>query len=217
MARRRRLTRDSIMEAALPLFRERGYRSTRLEDIASALGVTQPAIYDHFNSKEDILIEMQARWMAGIQQMVDGVGTKSVPASAKFLRLLAMRIERSARFPAFSCVAANELREVTPDRAVVFREHSKRFVKLLESLYAQAVADGEFLDIDPGVAVRAIFGAANSIHDWYRPDGRVSPSELRELFLRLLQHGFYRKAETEASDSASRPREGVEAAAALPR
>lgn len=56
LARKRRpYRRDQIVDAAMRLFSERGYRSTIMDDIGAAAGITGPGIYRHFKSKEEIL------------------------------------------------------------------------------------------------------------------------------------------------------------------
>jgi AcrR family transcriptional regulator len=49
-------TRERLLGEAQRLFRERGYAATSLEQIAEAADVTKGAIYGHFASKEDLLI-----------------------------------------------------------------------------------------------------------------------------------------------------------------
>ena len=48
------VTRQRILEAARELFLATGYRSTSLDDIASAAGVTKPTVYQHFGSKRQL-------------------------------------------------------------------------------------------------------------------------------------------------------------------
>ena len=45
-----------ILEAALRVFAERGYRTTRLEEIGEAAGVTKGTIYHYFANKEEVLL-----------------------------------------------------------------------------------------------------------------------------------------------------------------
>jgi AcrR family transcriptional regulator len=63
--RRRRLKksqrREVIEEAASALFAERGYAGTRLEDIASAAGVTKQLLYQHFPSKKALHMALLAK------------------------------------------------------------------------------------------------------------------------------------------------------------
>ena len=53
--------REMVVAAAARLFHERGYRGTSIEDIGAAVGMTGPAIYRHFASKEAILAELVVR------------------------------------------------------------------------------------------------------------------------------------------------------------
>lgn len=49
-------TRQSILDAGLALFMEKGFGHTSMEDIARSASVTRGAIYWHFKSKEDFVI-----------------------------------------------------------------------------------------------------------------------------------------------------------------
>jgi AcrR family transcriptional regulator len=46
---------DELLEAALQVFAQRGYRHTRLDEVAEAAGVTKGTIYHYFDTKEDLL------------------------------------------------------------------------------------------------------------------------------------------------------------------
>jgi AcrR family transcriptional regulator len=58
----RRLTADArrrqLFEVALALFAERGYAATTMDDIAEAAGVTKPLVYQHFDSKRALYLEL---------------------------------------------------------------------------------------------------------------------------------------------------------------
>ena len=53
-----RASRKAILEAALDVFAERGYRGTSLPEIATRVGLTQPGLLHHFGTKEDLLLEV---------------------------------------------------------------------------------------------------------------------------------------------------------------
>jgi AcrR family transcriptional regulator len=65
-------TRQRIQDAARQLFTQKGVQRTSLQDIADRLGVTKPALYYHFTSREDLvrsilqpLIDEGERFVAG--------------------------------------------------------------------------------------------------------------------------------------------------------
>ena len=47
-------TKQKILEKSLELFSKRGYSSVTVEDIASAVGVKAPSLYNHYRSKQAI-------------------------------------------------------------------------------------------------------------------------------------------------------------------
>jgi AcrR family transcriptional regulator len=54
-------TRAAIAEAALALFRERGYEAATMRDIAKRAGVSTGSAYYYFSSKEELIKEFYAR------------------------------------------------------------------------------------------------------------------------------------------------------------
>ena len=55
MSRPRSGTRQRIQEVARDLFLQQGVQRTSLQDIADKLGITKPALYYHFASREDLV------------------------------------------------------------------------------------------------------------------------------------------------------------------
>ena len=50
-------TRDRLLRAAAEVFAARGYDGTRVADIAAAAGVSKGAMYAHYSSKADLLVD----------------------------------------------------------------------------------------------------------------------------------------------------------------
>jgi AcrR family transcriptional regulator len=67
----------AVREAALRLFAERGYHGTALRQVADALGIRTPSLYDHMRAKQDLLRDIveettEQVW-ADYERAVDGV------------------------------------------------------------------------------------------------------------------------------------------------
>ncbi len=101
--------RELILDAAVELFHERGYPATSVDDIGQAVDVSGPAIYRHFSSKEEILVE--AIKLAADE--VHAVNRRARAESADPRRLLAgyiraytdVALERSALIAVWSSEA----------------------------------------------------------------------------------------------------------------
>lgn len=51
-------TKKRLIEAALLLFSQKGYEATSMADIAGAVGIRAPSMYDHFKSKQELFDAM---------------------------------------------------------------------------------------------------------------------------------------------------------------
>ena len=49
------VTPAAVREVALRLFAEKGYHGTALSEVASALGIRTPSLYNHIDSKQELL------------------------------------------------------------------------------------------------------------------------------------------------------------------
>lgn len=61
---------DAILDYAVGLFRQKGYRSTSMADIGKAAGLLKGSVYHHFPSKEAILIGAVERLSIHFQETV---------------------------------------------------------------------------------------------------------------------------------------------------
>jgi AcrR family transcriptional regulator len=85
--------RGEILDAALAVFGEKGYEAGTMREIAKRVGVTEPAIYRHYESKEAILADIVAtagdRITEQLTSQLDAFDATDL--DAKLLALIEMR------------------------------------------------------------------------------------------------------------------------------
>ena len=92
--------RRRILDAATALFAERGYETASMRDLASAIGVSPPAIYHYFASKEalmDALIDDSLRGpQGGVRRLPEGGSLREIlmSAGAGFMHAMSSRVGR---------------------------------------------------------------------------------------------------------------------------
>ena len=52
-----------IVESALPLFLENGFKGTSIDLVVRASGVSKPTVYNHFPDKSALMLAVMARWI----------------------------------------------------------------------------------------------------------------------------------------------------------
>jgi AcrR family transcriptional regulator len=75
--------REEILSAAAPLFAERGFTGTSLDDVGAKVGIAGPSIYNHFSSKAEILLAVMVRGAEWLRlQFTQAVAGAPDPAAA---------------------------------------------------------------------------------------------------------------------------------------
>ena len=73
-------TRDALVEAAKQLFAEFGYTRTSHADISAEANIGRTTFYEHFASKEDLLVQLVERDLpALIDEILDSVAPDLPP------------------------------------------------------------------------------------------------------------------------------------------
>src|ERR1700733_4784159 len=65
--------KEAVLQTAVQMFIEKGYRQTSLDDVAKRLKITKPALYYYFHNKEEIYLECYRRGIAMTQQSLERI------------------------------------------------------------------------------------------------------------------------------------------------
>lgn len=164
--------RQQILAAAAPLFARRGFHGVSVDDLGAAAGVSGPALYRHFPSKEAILAEL----LVGVSERLLAGGLARASEAAKPGAALAALVEWHVEFALDN---ADVIRVQTRDLDSL-PSPARRQVRSLQQRYvaAWAIVIAEVTGCGGGTAVaaaHAAFGLVNSTpHSARLPRGEMA-------------------------------------------
>ncbi|WP_306233791.1 TetR/AcrR family transcriptional regulator [Agrococcus beijingensis] len=181
--------RDSMLEVVVGVFNERGYDAASLGSIAEKLGLSKSAIYHHFASKEQMLEVALGRALDALEAVFDApeATTGAVVSRIRFVVRGAVLV-LCEQLPFVTLLL--RLRGNTPIELEAMRRR-RDIDRKLRALFELSRDEGTLRpDMEPRIAERLTFGMVNSIVEWYRPDGPVSPEQLADSVLELIRTGL---------------------------
>ena len=193
---KRRRRRDEILHAALTAFRETGYHSTTLTDIADRLGIRKTALYHYFPDKEAILFECHRQSLAELERLT--AEAQELNTAVDRLQFLIREHVRVMTDTLEGSPLAFEVTSMSDERQAEIIEGRDRYEQELRSTIAGGILAGEFRQVDPKIATFAILGSINWIARWYRPEGELRADELGTEFAIHLVGGLTCSAPGEA-------------------
>lgn len=133
--------RAEIVRVAIRAFRTRGYHAVSMTEIATAVGVTKPALYLHFASKDALFAAVIAEVGRALRERVLAAGTPEGTAVEEPTAVVT-RLYGVLTGPPSSLEVLELARWVTKDAAAVASEAlADLHAALAETLAANAVAD----------------------------------------------------------------------------
>jgi len=171
--------REQILATAAGLFASRGYHGVSVADLGAACGISGPALYKHFPSKQAMLAEM----LVSISEELLRVGTERVVTAdaprAAVAALVDWHVDFALRHRPLIVVQDRDWESLPADARERVRTLQRSYVDLWA---AQLVLSHEELDRATARAMaHAAFGLINST-----PHSSVLPDpQLREVLTRM--------------------------------
>jgi AcrR family transcriptional regulator len=165
VARKHRMSaegrRAAIVEAAVRLFAEKGFRGTTTRELAAAVGVTEPVLYQHFATKRELYHAIIESICEGGEDRRDEALEAARLAGddrAFFSRLAELLLDwyetrpEVIRLLLYSALEKHELKDMFFERQMVV------YYRLLTDYISRRQEAGDFLAVNPYAAARIFTG-----------------------------------------------------------
>lgn len=180
-----------IYTAALRLFREKGYHATSMQDIGAAVGLNKGSLYHHIQSKEQLLARAFEHALGALLAEIEPIASDDQVSSVEQLRRVIVAHIRAAtqNLDALTVYFRewHSLDGPVLERAAARRD---RYVRLVAGVLERGIRRGELTATDVSVATQGILGMCNGLCLWYRPDGRLAPDAIADVFARMVVRGL---------------------------
>jgi AcrR family transcriptional regulator len=180
---------DTLLDAAVVLFNERGYEATSVDEVAGRLGVTKSAIYHHVPSKGELLRLALDRALDALFAVTSETGATTGPAIERLEYVVRGSVRvLTAELP-FVTLLLRLRGNTEVERTALQRR--REFDRIVAGLVRAAEHEGDVrTDVDPAVISRLLFGTVNSLTEWYRPGGDLSADDLADAVVTITFSGL---------------------------
>lgn len=178
-------TRERLFTTALELFAEYGFNRVTVEDITLRAGVSKGAFYNHFVSKETVLLEQFQRiddhYVEVFEEAEQDLSARE--KVALFIDTMMDYVANTVGLLPIQVIYANQVS--APESTRILTNTERPAYDLLRGFAAEGKANGEFgADLDEDRYARMIMRNARAvIYDWCLANGSFDlEAEGREYF-----------------------------------
>jgi TetR/AcrR family transcriptional regulator len=154
-------TRAAILRAAEELFAERGFGSSRLEDVAERVGIRRASIFYYFPDKPALYDAVLANALSDLLARTSNALRAPGGLSARIEAAVAAWVETLGARPTLARLLLREAAEGTPESPPALLRHTQPFVELVQRVVRENAGDRLLASppIDPIHLASTIVGA----------------------------------------------------------
>jgi len=176
-------TKQDIRAAARRLFASDGYQAVSMRDIAQAVGKQQGGLYNHFASKQAILVDLMRENLARAHAAVIAPLDPADDPTKRLERFVRAHIKHNTAHRDDIFIAYMELRSLEPMNVRAIMDERDRYEAALRDILCDGVAAGQFTLRDPALHTRSLLAMLSGVIVWYRADGEQSLDEVAECYV----------------------------------
>jgi TetR/AcrR family transcriptional regulator, cholesterol catabolism regulator len=172
------------------LFRNKGYSATSMRDIADAVGMEAASLYNHIKSKGDLLHDIIFSIANDCNKHLAEMKRAGKQPGEQVEELIRFHVQLMITRFAEYYVMTHDWGHLVGEQLQDFALQRRHYVQQLETIVAAGIANGEFKNIIPYVAVLNILSAVVGLEFWQRSQKRYTDSEMEENIVLHLMGGL---------------------------
>jgi AcrR family transcriptional regulator len=185
--------KETIIETAARLFRERGFSATSMRDLAEQVGVEAASLYNHISSKAEILQELCFKVANKFMSHIDKVDAEDIPAIKKIEAILRFLIQQMVHHYEEVYVSDREWKHLTDPYLSNIQTQRRAYRQRIASIIEEGIKKNEIKKIDAPTAVLIMLHAVSGIESWHRSKEKISGEVLEENMVAILIGGLQNK------------------------
>lgn len=175
-----------ILLESLRLFAHHGYPATTVRQIAAAVGIKAPSLYEHFASKAEILARLVLIGHRDLHSAFVRTLDECAPDPVTRVReLVRTHVLSHVTYPLLAIVTNDELHHLSPALAAESLELRRRTELLSTEVGLRGVADGVFAEGELVPTVAAISSMGVRAPYWFVPTDDYGPADLANAYAEL--------------------------------
>ena len=183
--------KEVITLAAARLFREKGFPSTGMRDLAGDVGVEAASLYNHIRSKSELLQEICFRVANDFTaQLLEVEADHSLNNLQKLESIVRFHISMWINRLDEVMVTNNESKYLEEPYHSTFLNERRVYVRRLEQIIEEGIRKGQIRKVQPYAVVLTLLSAVRGIEYWHRTKKNISADELEESMIVHMVNGL---------------------------
>ncbi len=181
--------KNEIISKAAKLFKKRGYSAVTMRDLADALNIKAASLYNHINSKQEILATIIIGMAEAFTNEMEQIKNQPISTQEKLKKIIELHIDLTVKSPDAMACLNNDWMHLE-EKLSYFVKMRADYEENFRIILKEGIAQGEIADRDPEIMLFSMLSTLRTLYIWYTKKDGVDAKTLKEQMPATLLNGI---------------------------
>ena len=180
--------KEQIIKISAKLFKEKGYSAVTMRDIAKAMGIKASSLYNHINSKQDLLTEIIISLAEDFTNGMEVIKRSDINNIEKLKKIISLHVNITIK-STYGMSSLNNDWMHLEEKLDYYLQLRENYEENFRQIILNGINKGEIINENPEVMLFSILSTLRSLHLWIPKKEDLKPQDLSHNLSAILING----------------------------
>lgn len=179
-----------IVAIAAKLFKEKGYSAVTMRDIAQAMNIKAASLYNHINSKQEILVLIVIEIAEEFTNKMNEIVNADFTTIQKLEKVIQLHVNITIRNPEALACLNNDWMHLTDKELTYFIKMREDYEENFRNIVKAGIESNEIKNLNSEVIIFSMLSTLRTLYLWFGKKKGFTKASLNKDLAEVLLNGI---------------------------
>lgn len=181
--------KEEIVRTAEMLFKKKGYSAVTMRDIAQAMGIKAASLYNHIQSKQQILSEIIIKIGEDFTEGMAEIFAAEMTSTQKLEKIIGLHVKITMKNPSRMATMNNDWMHLE-EKIDYYLQLRRNYEESFRQILKEGIDKQELKSVNPEIILFSILSTLRSLYLWIPKKEEINQEDLLNTLSKVLLTGI---------------------------
>ncbi len=181
--------KEEIVQTAEILFKKKGYSAVTMRDIAQAMGIKAASLYNHIQSKQQILSEIIIKIGEDFTEGMAEIVSAELSSIQKLEKIIGLHVKITMKNPSRMATMNNDWMHLE-EKIDYYLQLRRNYEESFRQILKEGIEKQELKAVNPEIILFSILSTLRSLYLWIPKKEDIHQEDLLNTLCKVLLTGI---------------------------
>lgn len=181
--------KEEIIKTAAKLFKEKGYSAVTMRDLATAMGIKAASLYNHIDSKQDILKSIIISLAEEFTNGMNAIKNSDYKTIEKLEKIVTLHVNITTK-NTYGMASLNNDWMHLEDQLAYYLSLRKKYEQDFIDIITSGIQSNQLINLNPEIIMFSILSTLRSLYLWIPKKEDLDREQLSNQLSQVLINGI---------------------------